>query len=213
MRGPAFALPLMLRETHQARERRLWLAALTAQERNEAMQRRAFVPVKGSQINLLELTAAGTDDIEKVKPGGNGNTDHRRPAGPVSRSTALHKAFHRVTASTASARCAASAYISASRFSRPMSLSDGRMPTPGFRPGVGRRATPTDCVLLAVSVRSIRSAAVKIDRFVRTSFGTTTAAHPVTGVRLAAFDSGGPFRGALDTLHATGLAARLFRCC
>ena len=60
------AFPLMLRKTHEARKRRVWLAALAAQQWNEAMQRRAFMPIKGTQIDLLELTTAGTDDIQKL---------------------------------------------------------------------------------------------------------------------------------------------------
>ena len=71
------ARPTMLRETHEARKGRVWLAILAAQERNEAMQPRALMPINGPQIDLLELTATGADDIEKVELGSKRNANPR----------------------------------------------------------------------------------------------------------------------------------------
>ena len=57
------------------------LATATTQHRNEPVQRRAFVPIKGPQINPLDLWPAGAEDIKKKELSGDGNADHRRPAG------------------------------------------------------------------------------------------------------------------------------------
>ena len=71
------ALPLMLREFHQARKRRVRLATPAAQERDQAVQRRAFMPIKGAEVYLLHLSAAGAEGIEKREAGGDGDANHR----------------------------------------------------------------------------------------------------------------------------------------
>jgi len=119
----------MLRQVHQARERRLRLAAPTAQYRNEAVQRRAFMPIEFAQIDLLDLPAAWAEHVENMNRATTATPTIGDQPGLCRAALRSINLFHRVT--DASARFAASAYFSASPISRSMSLSDGRMPMLG----------------------------------------------------------------------------------
>jgi hypothetical protein len=124
----------ILRELYQLREWRLRLAVAAAQQRDQPVQRRSFMPIEPAQIDLLQLPAAGAEGIEEIESGGDRTptVGHQGLWRAAPRCISL---FQRVTDSNDSARIAASAYFSASRISWSMSLSDGRMPMQrGCRP-------------------------------------------------------------------------------
>src|SRR6185295_10499086 len=74
----------------QLSERRRWLATSAAQHRDQAVEGGLRMAVEGAQVNLLDLSAARTEDVEKIVLGGDSNADHRRPAGLVPRCAAFH---------------------------------------------------------------------------------------------------------------------------
>jgi len=99
------------------------------------MQRRALMPIKFAQVYLLDLSAAGAKDIEKIEFGGMATPTIGDQPGLCRAALRSISLFQRLTASNARAWFAASAYFSASLISRSMSLSDGRHPMPEFRAG------------------------------------------------------------------------------
>ena len=77
------ACPFVLGQPDQLREWRRWLATRAAQLRDEAVERRLRVPLKLTQIELLQLPAAGAPHVEEIELCGECDADHRRPSGFV----------------------------------------------------------------------------------------------------------------------------------
>lgn len=55
------------------------------------MQGHAAVPIESPQIDLLDLPAARTEQVQEIEASRDGHADHRGPARPMSGRAALHQ--------------------------------------------------------------------------------------------------------------------------